>query len=89
MTDAVEAAANAVAHDAMVSGLDAVAARDVRRARPGVTTSDGTSSPSRTRWAADSVRTPMTTSTRRPPRPSPPDGRHRDEGAGAQHPSAP
>ena len=69
MTEAVDAAANAVAQDAMVSGFDAVAASEVRSARAGVTTSDGTSSPRRTRCAADSVRTPMITSTTAPAAP--------------------
>ena len=69
MTDAVDAAANAVAHEAMVRGFEAVAASEVRSALAGVTTSDGTSSPSRTRCAAERVRTPMTTSTTAPTAP--------------------
>src|SRR5690606_19848478 len=68
-TDAVDAAAKAVAQDAIVSGLDAVAASAVRRARATVTTSEGTSSPDRTRWADHSVRAPITHSTAAPTRP--------------------
>jgi hypothetical protein len=62
----VDAAANAVAHEAMVSGFEAVTASAVRKARPGVTTSDGTSMPMRTRWAVRRVRTPMSPSTTAP-----------------------
>ena len=58
MTDAVDAAANAVAQEAIVSGFEAVATSEVRSARAGVTTSDGTSSPSRTRCAAEGCARP-------------------------------
>ena len=64
------AAANTAAHDAMVSGLEAVPASAVRNARPGVAISAGISPPSRTRKALCSVRTPRKSSTPAPTSPN-------------------
>ncbi len=55
---AVDAAVKIAAQEAIVIGLEAVAASDVRNARRGVDTSSGTSPPSRIRNALQSVRAP-------------------------------
>ena len=64
------AAAKIAAHDAIVSGFEAVPASDVRNARRGPETSKSSSPPVRTRNALQSVRRPRTMSTAAPTRPS-------------------
>src|SRR6202035_4228444 len=63
-------AAKMAPQDTMVEGLDAVPPSAVRNARCGLDTSNGVSSPMRTRSAAYSVRAPSHTSTIAPTRPS-------------------
>ena len=66
---ATDAAANTAAHDAIVSGLDAVPPSEVRNARRGSAISSATSNPWRTRSALCSVRSPSRTSTPAPSSP--------------------
>jgi hypothetical protein len=66
---AVDAAVKIAAQEAIVIGLDAVAASDVRNARRGVETSAGASPPSRMRNALQSVRTPRYARKTAPMRP--------------------
>jgi hypothetical protein len=68
-TSATEAAANTAAHDAIVSGFDAVAMNAVRKARAGELISSTTSEPSRIRHADHSVRAPSHTRTPAPTSP--------------------
>src|SRR6185436_13248871 len=68
--EAVDAAAKIAAHDRIVDGFDAVAASDVRNARPGEATSSVLSPPSRTRNADHSVRSPSQAITAAPTSPS-------------------
>ena len=62
---AVDAAEKAAAHEAIVSGFDAVAPSEVRNARRGEATSSRDSPPSRTRNALYSVRSPIAARTQR------------------------
>jgi len=69
-TAAADAAVKIAAQVAIVSGFEAVAATAVANARRGDATSSSDSPPSRTRNAAQSVRAPMTASTRAPATPN-------------------